>query len=422
MIDVEQGFKLAAINGVINTELMIRVFDTEQINIFNNQIVSESMTITQALCDDSKIRFGGCISGSFEIDLSYPDDLSKKYITVMCMQTAIIPTYPGAHLYPGVYTSGEPWTTSYEYRAVYPAFTIYKKCFALFSGDVFSCKLAKNKLTRHLIAYDRFYWRGSIDCTAFYNSLYANAETITLAQLRTAILTQYDLRQAEIVRQAEENETDYDYTAVVPLPADNFLVYKMDTDSITVGDILRMIAEFNGVFMRMDGLGNIEYISIGDSTAGEPEIYEFYADAQAEDFTDHGYDCFDTHSIGVYDIIPNSNQERPYDLDNPLVTTGYVQTILEPGTTFSSAFNAVKSAIAPNFQYTYRPMELKVRTWLWVQPGDRVRFVIKWYSIEGEGENEHTVTHVDTINSIILSRRITGIQAMTDELTAQGEV
>ncbi len=159
-------------------------------------------------------------------------------------------------------------------------------------------------------------------------------------------------------------------------------------------------------------------VSIGGTSAAEQ--YDFYIDAGAEDYAVTGFDSVDTHSIGMYDMFADSPQDKPYDLDNPLVLAGYVSPAAV-GDQFRDAFYAVRDAVRPNYTIAYTPFDLKAQARLWVQPGDRVRFNIRWYSLEVDPETgaETATAHTMTVNSVVLSRRITGIQAMTDELEAR---
>lgn len=421
MINVSNGYKHAVINGsVTGNELDICVFaageNSETLHIRNNNIVSESLEMTHGICDESDIKFGGCIAGSFEVDISSKYDITRRYITVYCTQSANAPLYPGVH-YPGQYTSDD------EYCAVYPSRALYSRRYAIFSGEVYSCRLSKNRLTRRLIAYDRFYWRGRIECSGWYKSLYNGRQTITLGELRQKTLKQYAIRQQAIL---DEDPDNYDYDAIVELPGDDFPVYKLDVDELTVQELLRMIAEFCGVFMFFNGSGNIEYAAIGQTISQSAEVYDYYIDADAEEVERVGFDCIYTKMAGAYDFVQGqSDQEHPYYLfDNDLITNQYKS----PGETpdaahnFQTAFYAVRGELAPFFDVTYRPFELRAESRLWLQPGDPIQFDIRWFSVDEVNGREVTHTQTMTVRSFMFSRRIKGIQAMVDELSAQGEI
>lgn len=391
MITVSEGFRVAAINGSVKTRLVISVYSADGSSvsetISNQQIVAESMILTQALCDDDNIKFGGCIANSFEIDVSCINDIRGRKITVQAYQTATMPLYPSTYLYPGA--------------TIYPGEVSYNTVFPIFTGYIFSCAFSKNRLTRHLIAYDEFFTTLNDDCADWYKSLFSS--TVTLGVLRAAILMRYGIDEARSVT----------------LPADTLIIHKMDIDELKAADILRMIAEINGVFLWINGAGKMRYIGVGESTLGDAEGYDFYIDAEAEDHAVEGFDCVDTHSIGVYDLIVSSPQNAPYNLDNPLVLTGYVASGTQTGDQFQTAWDGIVSGVSPNFQPGYTPFKLRAEARLWIEPGDPVSFDIHWYAVVITGAAETTEDRTDTVDSVVLSRRIKGIQAMTDELLAK---
>lgn len=391
MVAVSAGFKEAAVYGSLKTRLEITVYNTDGSTvdqvISNKQIVSESMTLSQGICDDTELRFGGCIASLFEIDVSSNIAITGKRIRVQAYQTATMPLYPGTNVYPGA--------------TIYPGGAAYTVVFPIFTGVVDSCALSKNRLTRHLVAYDDFYKLLGENCADWYKSLFSS--TVTLGSLRTAILTRYGITQAD---------------SGASLPADPFVLHKMDVDEITAAELLRMIGEFSAVFMRLDGAGELRYISISADRLATPEEYRFYKDAEAEDYDVSGFDCIETRSLGTYDLIDDSPQDVPYILDNPLVTSGYVASATQTGDQFQTAWDAVEGDVSSNYQIECTPFTFKAQSRLWVELGDPITFDIRWYALTINGTTETTVTNTDTVESVVLSRRIKGIQAMTDEFRA----
>lgn len=398
MVKTLPAFKAAVLNGAVRSDITISVFkQSGQITITNGQIVFESMKVEQAICDGESLRFGGCISGAFEIDLICAEDLTGEYITVFCGQTARMTTYPGEHLHP--------------HSSVYPSESVFSHEFPIFSGEVYSCRRSKNRLTRHLVAYDRFYWRGNRDCKDLYDDLFTNNSTVTLGMLRRAILREYIIYEAD---PDDPGGTQHiDPAESVPLPADDFVIHKMDTDSLTVSDVLRMIGEFNGVFLFLNGAGNIVYADCGVNSGAVAEEYDYYIEAEAED-----YECSDFDAIHVYGIgffrFSGDDYENAYDMDNAVVTAGYHET---PPLRFIEAFNDVKDDIAPNFSIEYVPIELSAQTRLWIQPGDKICVNLRWYA----NRNSGYFAQITPTQSIVMSRRITGIHAMRDSISARGE-
>ena len=183
MKNASDFFKQACLNGSVENQLVINIPDDNSgtvYQIFNDEIVSESMKLTQILCDDSDLKFGGCIASQFEIEVTKNIDLTGREISVWLYQTAVMPTYPGSQTYPTTISSTEDITT-------YPGLTVCEgyngNPIWLFTGKIYSCKLSKNRIIRKIVAYDNFYWIGTVNCTNWYRSLFENSSTITLGKL-----------------------------------------------------------------------------------------------------------------------------------------------------------------------------------------------------------------------------------------------
>lgn len=70
----------------------------------------------------------------------------------------------------------------------------------------------------------------------------------------------------------------------------------------------------------------------------------------------------------------------------------------------------------------YKPIEATLDGRLWVELGDMVQ--IKYYVTDADGNyayNADGTPQTATVTSYVLSRELTGIQALTDKITAKGE-
>ncbi len=424
MRTVSEIFEKGCLYGSVENEITIDIptEDSENpVQIKNDEIVADSLRLTGSICDDSDLKFGGCIASQFEIEITKDIDLTGREISVYLFQRAIIPTYPSTITFPTekntVYGSDD------EHITVYPGYTVcegYKgQSIQIFSGRIFSCKLAKNRAMRKIVAYDDFYWKCAADCTDWYRKLYrdAQAETITLGELRTAITNEIKLIQAD---------------GEATLPADVLPVYRID-GQVTYIDLLRQICEFNGCFGYINGEGRLEYKTIGESsyTDVNTEDYEFYIDVETEDFVKTGFDGlyifgFPNGNTANY-ALPVGSGSGKYNLypieGNSVVTTGYsvyggnalfddVYCDPKPGITPHGL--GLRTSLADNFTIAYyTPMTLKSEYRSWVEIGDRIKVNIHWVDLNGR-------EHWSRLSSIVLSRTISGIQAMTDEITANG--
>ena len=411
MLSVSPGFRQAAIDGATTTQVDIRVFGDPDFWLRNKDFVSESMTLTQAISDDDDLRFGGCIASMFEIDYTEgaPIDyrLVNKYITVFLTQTAeITGTYPGAHLIPGENRSDELTLGSTNDSAVYPNGSYYRVSVPFFSGEIESCSFVKNRLSRHLVAYDRMYWTGSLDCTTWYSDIYDKLKerdgSVTLGSLRDALLQKYRIRQS----------VTGDYETHVNLPADSLSIAKIEGD-VTVGYLMSKMAELAGLFFVLDGWGNLRYVFLGSET---PEHYEYYMNAEAAEFSKQKYDGWAIPGYGYFDLSSGDTFENLYLLENDMLTAGRTASKI------SDLLRPVKSQIALYYNIrSYTPSTLRAPYRLWVTTGDRISFDICFWIITGYGTSQEYANKMDErVDTYVLSRRITGIQAITDEITARG--
>ena len=409
MKNASELFKYASLNGSVENYLKIRISGSNE-DIENDEIVSESMKLNQSICDESDLKFGGCIASQFEIEITRDVDLTGKEITVFLYQRGIVPTYPTDPTETGNtdIVTYPTWAVESDTIKTYPGFTVIEggygnNPFYLFHGTIYSCKLAKNRIIRKIVAYDDFYRKGNIDCTSWYRSLYSNTNTITLGTLRGELLKKFKITQA----------ANNSYSVPVTLPADDLPV-NMIEDNVTVGELFRQICEINGCFGFINGEGLLEYITVsGNFNSDNGETYRYYIDIETEDFSRSGFNgLYITHfesGNGTYWFSSVSEENLYFMEDNQVVTAGYTPS------TFDLYFNDIdKSELAKNFSVHYDPINLKSEYRSWVEIGDKIRVPVKWYDLNG---SECSKTFI----SIVLSRSLSGIQAITDEITAGGE-
>lgn len=114
MLDVSSLHKKQAIENLIENTLTIIFPDGDFEDITEANIASESMSLKQSICDESKLRFGGCIASEFDIDLvnsadrTFTADLVGKWISVKLTQRFhsgenLLPSeklFPSVHIFP----------------------------------------------------------------------------------------------------------------------------------------------------------------------------------------------------------------------------------------------------------------------------------------------------------------------------------
>ncbi|MEE0857704.1 MAG: hypothetical protein U0L58_10480 [Ruminococcus sp.] len=398
MLTVSQDFKDACLNYPVRTELDIYVKDLD-LHIYNSSIVSESMVIEQSVCDESDIKFGGAIASSFEIDVFGVPDLTGKSITVTITQSVAIPLYPGI-AYPG--------------EGIYPGGKVLSESFEVFTGRVFSCKLDKNHITRKIVAYDDFYWIGGVNCEERYSKMFPDLhdKVRAIESLRQGFCSLYGI--------LEQYPDDV-------LPTDNILTERAE-GKITVAEIFRCICEMSAAFCFLNGDGKLEYHTI--STRGDiPDtIRKPGTENYGFNYSDCSYEEYERTVSGMYHRAKNGfvnwfgyedpSSPKMYFLeDNALLDAygTYTSWDHELGVEDDGVQRWRKIEKLLYFE-PYRPFTLTTPCRLWVQLCDKITFNVHSYSV-----NNGIITmdsNPTTISSYVFSRRIKGIQAMTDEFSA----
>ena len=398
MLTVSQDFKDACLNYPVHNELDIYVKDLD-LHIYNSSIVSESMIIEQSVCDEPDIKFGGAIASSFEIDVFGVPDLTGKSITVTITQSVAIPLYPGM-AYPG--------------EGIYPGGKVLSESFKVFTGRVFSCKLDKNHITRKIVAYDDFYWIGGVNCEERYSKMFPDLhdKVRAIESLRQGFCSLYGI--------PEQYPDDV-------LPTDNILTERAE-GKITVAEIFRCICEISAAFCFLNGDGKLEYHTI--STRGDiPDtIRKPGTENYGFNYSDCSYEEYERTVSGMYHRAKNGfvnwfgyedpSSPKMYFLeDNALLDAygTYTSWDHELGVEDDGVQRWRKIEKLLYFE-PYRPYTLTTPCRLWVQLCDKITFNVHSYSV-----NNGVITmdsNPTTISSYVFSRRIKGIQAMTDEFSA----
>ena len=149
-VDADFKSKYKDSNSFVKSKMFITVNDGDTM-ICNSDIVSQSMKLSQSICDSDEFKFGGCIACQFEIETSNTAVKKGDKIEVKLEQEVNYPLYPQNDLYPS--------------DTLYPGF---QKSFDnnndLFCGNVYSSVYSKNRTTKKIVAYDAFYWIGSVGC------------------------------------------------------------------------------------------------------------------------------------------------------------------------------------------------------------------------------------------------------------------
>ena len=450
------SYKSGIINNLISNTLEITFPDEDCETITEANIVSESMKLKQAISDGDELRFGGCIASEFSIDILktydaendavFPDvDLKGKWIAVKLTQTYAdpeTPVYPSSTLYP----SGN----------VYPGKTVGNKDFWIFSGYIDSAKVNKNdKNVITITAYDAFALLYETDATNYLYDYWwltgsKNLETIVRwcrpgsGSLDDSVI---DYLHEEVIggyvtTHSGQDIRDYGHSNTDWLNSQA---------EISEGELLKDICELLGVFgfIQPDsGKGN--FVMLGLS--GNTELYEFYEQLVTEDYQCTGYTDFifavsGSHSnknvSGVYTVndqltgglsdAADNAVDKSYDFTMNITMWENIGTSSRTNTDTDVLINrtSIGTRLALNAESTahpgqcafssYTPLTATLDGRPWVSVGSPIEILVNKTTLDGSyvyDENDEIVK--ESVKTYVLSRTLTGIQALTDEIEVKG--
>lgn len=428
--------KECVINGLlIRNKLVITFPNDDEKTISEANIASESMQLKQSICDEDKLKFGGCIASEFKIDLINTEDriftsnLVGKWISVKL-----------THCYVGnsdVY----PATTLYPSSSVYPGKTAKSKEFYIFSGYIDSAKVdANNKNMRNIVAYDVFAKFHEKDATSLLMQVFKSKATNGYKWLKNIFLMCMEEEYNGVIDMRYITSNLNNYMDEIINEANNLTVgryepqnddWLSDNSTISIGEILKSICELLGLFgvIRPNKYQGCFYFMPLQEVK---ETYDFYESMYVEEYNCTGYteiqglngneDRDDKINLYQSSDIPDEVTTNIYDItDNVLAWQNWDN--LGSGSSdrapLASIINGSTGQRFYNLQYT--PLTATLDGRLWVEVGDKI--AIESYVTDVNGsyvydEDGNAVT--ETVESYLLSRTITGIQALTDKIEAKG--
>lgn len=338
------------------------------INIQNGNINKEEFTLEETLNSGDTLNFGECNSSKVTFTVGY-------YEKSIAGQQISVKTTPagGADFVFGTY-------------------------------KVLSDLPTADKRWRKVEAYDALYEILKKDVTSWYNTLLPNASSSkTLKQFRDSFFSFVGITQ----------ET-------VTLINDSMTVTRtIDPANLTGKTVLNAICQVNGVFGRIGRDGKFQHVSVAIPEEGlfpsetlypsdtlYPRAYGFEDNPAAENGTylDCKYEEYLTNVIDKVQILNSENYEAG------TAGSGSNVFIISDNFLLFDKETAELNTIAANILAKiggiwYRPCELSCVAEPWLETGDGIRI--------------HTVEGVD-VDTIILKRKITGIQALKDSVIADG--
>ena len=443
----DKFYKQQIINELLNSEISISTVSNESpriISITGENIVEESMKLKQSILDNEKFKFGGCIASEFSIQLLDTENmtfgnsendvnLKGQQIRVFIKQNFELHIYPNDTIYPG--------------SALYPEDSEEYHSFTIFSGFVDT--VTRNADDNHVfdvVAYDLISTLYKQDIS---NSLYSAMinNNATMQQLLNLCLNahQYDFSNYEFPEELQY--TNYFWR--------NQKANNRNGVKISKGELLSFICEMCGGFgfirpnevywnQRTDTpqwfFGKLRLLNNNDEIHGT-EQYDYFESFNsgeeklkalngilfpyAGNLT--GIDRAENHTGyfvdgNIQSVDTDLDDTNNYDLSDNILSWDYTSSSAVANLHKIFNFSELLEDNLEN-EMDYFPIRLTVDGRLWVEVGDYIEIKVPETDVYGDyvyDENNNQV--FKTIKSRVMSRTLTGIQALTDTIEAKGDI
>ncbi len=267
MADTKEFKELFNQSGI--PKQLIISFPNLSVTLRNEDIVSESMEISESLCSGTELRFGSCEASVFKLRII-------GNVIPLIGETFTVTMYVG--------DIAEP--------------------FALGTYKVTSDKPTADRRFRDIVAHDAMYDIIKADVAAWYNSILPEEDsTTTLRAFRDSFMAHFGVEQEEIT-----------------LPNDEMVVGRtIDPEVISGKDVLTAICEINGCFGHIGRNGKMQYVTLEEIESGLlpandlfPMDSVFPYDGNTEKIKEHHYiscqyEDYTTKRIGKLQIRQEEN-------------------------------------------------------------------------------------------------------------------
>lgn len=388
--EVKQSYK----SNSIHKNLLLHFSDLN-LTIPHSQIYQESMTLKESIFDGNSIEFVGCIASSFKVKVN-----------------GVLDNLKGERVKASIYTDDteeEPIT--------------------LFNGIVDSAVKQSNKQIKEITAYDELYTKGNTEVAAWYKSL---TFPITIKNFRYSLFNYIGLTQVE---------TD--------LPNDNISISRQyDPNTLQALSVIKAICQINGAFGIINREGNFEYrILAQDITTvpypattlfpstglfpASPAVALAAAERYADSVEAESFSFYKSVSYEEFEVKPVDKLTIRQTEDDAGVTygTGTNNYIIQGNMFTYGLSNSVLLTIAENIYnnvkgFSYHPFTSDNNGLPFLECGlDAVSYLMIDYEATYEAQEEDPNADVVYTQQAfyILNRELSGIQALRDSYSADGE-
>ena len=352
----------------VDKQLIIQFDNT---TITNEDLFVQSLTLEESLCSQNELRFGACEASVLKFKVAnIVAPMSSKWINVKM----VLNNHADAPFTIGRY------------------------------------KVAKDTVTadrrwRNITAYDALYDIIKMDVSAWYNTVFpSNDALITMEMFRNSFMFLFGLDQ---VLPAEG------------LVNDTMLIAKtISPEELSGGTVIRSICELNGCFGHIGRDGKFHYITLERNIQGLyprknlhpskqlfPKTPKTFASGAKKSYISDQYEDYLVKTIDKLQIRQEEN-----DIGIIINETGTNAYIIEDNFLVYGKSSEELEQIAGNIfkvitKLVYRPFSAEVKGNPCFEVGDPVRIS----------------TQNKLVESYVLERTLTGIQALRDSFAAKGQ-
>ena len=388
--------------AVVYRELEIRFPNGDYHTITGSNIMAESMTITKSICDGN-LKLGGCIATQFElqlIDIS-PDMVQGKKIQAVLLEYGdeeFEVLYPSDDLIPSddLVPDGH-FSYSCTERIV-------------FTGYVDRAKRQKQREIVNITAYDDLYCWGNKNVSWWFENFAqysGNAYIMTVIESLFESQIGYDEetypeRMQYIAPRWGKSVDNNNYTK--PLALSRYLAETLYKGDISAVDILRSANELMGRFGYITPDGKYTTMSIAENQK-----------ITVDRWIDLDFEEYDTALIDITSFNYNDSQKCTFGRASQTKSCYYSEDNIL--TNCSTDYNTVRVLVDNVMNkgklgdkiYRYRPFRMKTAEEL-----------IEGKNI-GLGSKLEVITNYLTFQSFVFQEKITGIQHLQYEFSAEGD-
>lgn len=384
------AIKQKLLDNTVSIDLLIEFTDKKTKTLTSENILLNTLELTNSICDDSTLKFGGCISSQLSISVfGIDEELNNREIKVYIYQKYIDELYPSNTLYPKAEIVGAPASNLYPYKLI-PV----RVC--IFTGVIDSSKRQQNRNVREIIAYDKLYQVSKINIYNWFYGVAYYSPKIAIKDLKETLAD--ILGSNGITLDTSIYDSDDNYT----LDLSYQLVEDICDRKLTALELLESYCEITAHFAYCTGNGTIKILRLPQSgVALEPYKVKYYTDLTFEDYTVTSitnarfpYNKSKTQNETIKNVSASGEKKNYYDSDNKLTACNKTNTI-------------VTNLIRPNGSllngwlfYGFRPFNANLFGRWWLEPGDTI-------TLDTGAED------IKTITTTIFNRTISGTAGLS---------